>query len=175
MIRYYRLTQSDIFSDYNSQQMGRRVTIELSCDCCGKEYPPHKEYGSTGYIAHRNICEPYNMSCFVGRFQRATTDQERLCELLDHLNLETDDGHYITYDFIKSAFDCMVKALRWGYIENGEDDRGWKAYPEIADFLVAHEEVVTHAFNHIITQRINEVSTKMTDQIDELRRLLKTV
>lgn len=155
--------------------MGRRVTVEISCDCCGKEYLPHQEYGSTGYIAHRNICEPYNMSCFVGRFKKATTDKERIIELLDHLNLEYDQDHYITYDFVKSAFNCMVRALRLGYIENDADDRGWLAYPEIADFLEANEAVVTHAFNHLITKRINEVSTKMTQEIEVLTKLLKTV
>lgn len=146
---------------------------DLVCECCGKEYSPSQQYGDTGYIAHRNICESYNMSCFVSRFNSEKSDDKKWEEVLDHLDISYDDGGYMTYEFIMDAFNCMVKSLRNGMVESLETKSGYKAYPEIAKFMESRSNLIKDQFNSIIKNRIEKVESKMNQEIQMLKGLLK--
>jgi hypothetical protein len=151
--------------------MGRRTLLMLSCDCCGKEYEPHQEYGTTGYIAHRNICEPYNMSCFAKKFLKAKDDDERWKEVLDHLDIdpEYDNNKHRTYEFVIEAFDCMVRSLTIGLIDS---DEGYVSHPDIGEFMMARRGLIKDVFNFQINKRIESIKTKSDSEIKSLEKLI---
>jgi hypothetical protein len=147
----------------------RRERLDLVCECCGTEFARHQEYGTVGYIAHRNIVDPYNMACFVSRFRQETDPEEQWDVVLDSLDILEDDGRYRDYFFVMTAFDCMIRALRFGMVEGKED---YVSHPDIADFMEARREFIKDAFNIIIQKRIDEKNKEFNRDIDDLRGLM---
>lgn len=151
--------------------MGIKITKEISCDCCGKQFKRERDYEN-----HMRYVGGYTLAILASRIENEEDVQEKIKQIAHHLGIGSGSVRHAVYD--DEIYNCMILAFRsddvvenhdYDNVSEVENSSWYVSKHEVAKFLQENREEVKKMFNNMINKEIQKKEDEHRREISYLQ------